>query len=77
MIWNTWKQIVGHKNFNNNLEEYRNLLANSFNEITSSTVENTIRKVVRDVESKYFQQFNISSLPIDCEHNYFFNCSHN
>ncbi len=77
MIWNTWKQIVGHKNFKNNLEEYRNLLSNSFNEITSSTVENTIRKVVRDVESKYFQQFNISSLPNDCKHNYFFNCSHN
>jgi hypothetical protein len=77
MIWNTWKQIVGHKNFDSNLEEFKNLLSNSFKEINSNVWGKTVRHVVREVEAKYYEKFNITSHANNSEHNYSFNCTFN
>jgi transposase len=76
MIWNTWKQDVSHHNFNSNLKEFKKLLLKCFDSISSSVWGNTVRKMIRDVESKYCTQFNIFNTPNNCEHNYFFNCNY-
>jgi transposase len=69
-IWNTWKQIVGHKNFNfKKLEEFKQYLSDSLKEITPSTWGATVRQVVREIESTYYQKFNIFHIPNESEHN--------
>jgi transposase len=45
-IWNTWKKLVQRLNYNNNLEQFKNLLYDCFEQINSTIWGNTVRNVV-------------------------------